>query len=116
MTFCRGLMRRLVFYVRLRTERQRRYAYDSEGIALHPSSPFRDSSMEHAPCDALKTENRMLYWAIVFFVIAVIAGILGFGGVAAGAAGTAKILFVVFVVLLVLSLISGGMRRGGPRL
>jgi uncharacterized membrane protein YtjA (UPF0391 family) len=80
-------------------------------------SSVRDNSRERdALCGALNEENRMLYWAIVFFVIAVIAGIFGFGGVAAGAAGIAKILFVVFLVLLVLSLVFGGIRRGGPRL
>ena len=31
----------------------------------------------------------MLYYAVVFFVIAIIAAILGFGGIAAGAAGIA---------------------------
>jgi uncharacterized membrane protein YtjA (UPF0391 family) len=35
----------------------------------------------------------MLYWALVFFVIAIIAGFLGFGGIAFAAAGIAKILF-----------------------
>ena len=40
----------------------------------------------------------MLYWAIVFFVIAIVAAIFGFGGIAAGAAGIAKILFVIFLI------------------
>ena len=41
----------------------------------------------------LYKENRMLHYAVVFFIIALIAAVLGFGGVAAGAAGIAKILF-----------------------
>jgi uncharacterized membrane protein YtjA (UPF0391 family) len=45
----------------------------------------------------------MLYYAVVFFVIAIIAAILGFGGIAAGAAGIAKVLFVVFLILAVLA-------------
>ncbi len=49
----------------------------------------------------------MLYYAVVFFVIALIAGVLGFGGIAGAAAGIAKILFFVFLVLFVLSLIMG---------
>lgn len=51
--------------------------------------------------------NRMLYYAVVFFVIALIAGVLGFGGIAGAAAGIAKILFFVFLVLFVVSLIMG---------
>ena len=35
----------------------------------------------------------MLYWALVFLVIAVVAGLLGFGGVASTAAGIAQVLF-----------------------
>ena len=31
----------------------------------------------------------MLYWALVFFVVAILAAIFGFGGIAAGAAGIA---------------------------
>lgn len=33
----------------------------------------------------------MLYWTVVFFVIALIAAIFGFTGIAAGAASIAKI-------------------------
>ncbi len=53
----------------------------------------------------------MLYWAIVFLVIALVAALLGFGGIASAAAGIAKLLFgiflILFVVFLVLSLIRG---------
>lgn len=34
----------------------------------------------------------MLYWSIMFLVVALIAGVLGFTGVAVAAAGIAKIL------------------------
>lgn len=47
----------------------------------------------------------MLYYALVFLVIALIAGALGFGFVAFASAGVAKILFIVFLVLFVVSLI-----------
>ena len=53
----------------------------------------------------------MLYWAVVFLVIALAAAIFGFTGVAIAAAGFAKILFLIFVVLFVLSLIGGMVRR-----
>jgi len=53
----------------------------------------------------------MLYYAIVFLVIALIAGVLGFGGIAGTAVGIAKILFFVFLALFILSLVFGR----GPR-
>jgi len=59
----------------------------------------------------LKRSKTMLYWTLVFLVVALIAGALGFSGVAGAAAGLAKILFFVFLVLFVLSLISGAVRR-----
>ena len=54
----------------------------------------------------------MLWYALVFFVVALIAAALGFGGVAGAATGVAKILFFVFLVLFVASLIFGSLRRG----
>jgi uncharacterized membrane protein YtjA (UPF0391 family) len=56
----------------------------------------------------------MLYWALVFFVVAIVAAIFGFGGISAAATDIAKILFFIFVVLFVVSLIAGLFRRG-PR-
>jgi len=53
----------------------------------------------------------MLYWALVFFVIALVAGALGFGGVASASAGVAQVLFFLFVVLFLASLILGLVRR-----
>ncbi|MCQ2002613.1 DUF1328 domain-containing protein [Rhizobium sp. NRK18] len=54
----------------------------------------------------------MLYYALVFLVIALVAAALGFGGIAGASVGIAKILFFVFIILFVLSLIFGGFRRG----
>jgi uncharacterized membrane protein YtjA (UPF0391 family) len=53
----------------------------------------------------------MLYWAVVFLVIAMIAALFGFTGVYLAAAGIAKILFVVFLVLFLISLLFGGYGR-----
>ena len=53
----------------------------------------------------------MLYYAVVFLVIALIAALLGFTGIAASAVGIAKILFFVFVLLFVVSLVVGLVRR-----
>jgi uncharacterized membrane protein YtjA (UPF0391 family) len=52
----------------------------------------------------------MLYWTLIFLVIALVAGLFGFGGIASASAGIAKILFVIFLVLFLLSLIFGAVR------
>lgn len=61
---------------------------------------------EHAR-PGVREEVAMLYWSVVFFVLALIAAIFGFGGIAAGAATIGKILFVGFLALAVLSLVTG---------
>ncbi len=58
----------------------------------------------------------MLWWAIVFFIIAIIAAVFGFGGIAAGAITIAKILFVIFLILFVISAIFYMVRGRPPRL
>lgn len=45
----------------------------------------------------------MLYYSLVFLIVAIIAGVLGFGVIAGTAAWIAKICFVVFLVLALLS-------------
>jgi uncharacterized membrane protein YtjA (UPF0391 family) len=52
-------------------------------------------------------DRAMLYWAVVFFVIALIAAVFGFGGIAAEAVGIGRILFFVFLILFVVSLLLG---------
>jgi len=56
----------------------------------------------------------MLYWAMVFLVVALVAGALGMFNVAGAATNIAWILFVVFMVLFLVSLIAGGVRRPIP--
>ena len=56
----------------------------------------------------------MLYWTVVFLVIALIAGALGFGVVGGMAYQAAQILFFVFLVLFIVSLITGAVRRPIP--
>ena len=53
----------------------------------------------------------MLYYAVVFFIIALIAARFGFGGIAAGAAGIAKILFVVFLIVALVTFLLSLARR-----
>ena len=55
----------------------------------------------------------MLYWSIVFLVIAIIAALFGFGLIAGTSYMIAKVLFFVFLVIFIISLIMGfaGRRR-----
>jgi uncharacterized membrane protein YtjA (UPF0391 family) len=64
-------------------------------------------------CRKNEGKSTMLYWALVFLVVAIIAGALGFGGIAGTSAGIAQILFFIFLAFLVLSLIAGLFRRTG---
>jgi len=50
-------------------------------------------------------EASMLYWAVVFLIVALIAGLLGFGAIAFAAAGIAKILFFIFLIAFLVSLV-----------
>ena len=47
----------------------------------------------------------MLYWALVFLVVALVAALFGFGGIASASAGFAQILFFIFLVLFVVGLV-----------
>ncbi|MFB9886022.1 DUF1328 domain-containing protein [Balneatrix alpica] len=53
----------------------------------------------------------MLYYALVFFLIALVAALFGFGGIAAGAVSIAKVLFFIFLLMAVISFIAGLVKR-----
>jgi uncharacterized membrane protein YtjA (UPF0391 family) len=55
--------------------------------------------------------GNLLYWAVVFLVVALIAGFLGFGGVAGVAVEGARLLFWFALVLLIVSVVLGLIRR-----
>jgi len=55
--------------------------------------------------------RSMLYYALVFLVVALITGVLGFGGVAAVSTDIAQILFVIFLIGFVVTLLVGAFRR-----
>jgi uncharacterized membrane protein YtjA (UPF0391 family) len=57
--------------------------------------------------------GNLLYWAVVFLVVAVVAAVLGFGGVAGTAMAGAQLLFWVAIVLFIISLIAGLLGRRG---
>jgi uncharacterized membrane protein YtjA (UPF0391 family) len=56
--------------------------------------------------------GNLLYWALVFLVVAIVAAILGFGGVAGVASQGASLLFWIAIILFVVSLVAGLVRRG----
>lgn len=53
----------------------------------------------------------MLYWSVVFFIIAIIAGLFGFGNISEGATSIARILFFIFIVLFVLSVLGKVLKK-----
>jgi uncharacterized membrane protein YtjA (UPF0391 family) len=101
-------------------------AYSDCGLPL-PSSPYGRNRLQDLHCRIMYQlfplysdaeiekpdwrEDKMLRWALIFFIVALVAGVLGFFGIAAAAAGIAKILFFVFLVLFLVSLVSGLMSR-----
>ena len=50
----------------------------------------------------------MLYYTLLFLLIAILAGALGFGVIAGTAALIAKVIFILFLVLFVASLLRKG--------
>jgi uncharacterized membrane protein YtjA (UPF0391 family) len=57
----------------------------------------------------------MIYWALVFLLVAFIAAVFGFTGIALAAAGIAKLLFFIFLVLFVITL-ARHLTTGGTRI
>jgi uncharacterized membrane protein YtjA (UPF0391 family) len=53
----------------------------------------------------------MLYWALMFLLIAILAAVFGFTGISFLAAGVAKVLFFLFLILFVISLVAHVSRR-----
>jgi uncharacterized membrane protein YtjA (UPF0391 family) len=82
-----------------------------------PSSGWKSTKSTRSPTklQAATLEKskggNMLYWAVVFLVVALVAGVLGFGGVAVMAAGMAKLLFYIFLVIFLVTLVLGLGRR-----
>ena len=53
----------------------------------------------------------MLYYMLVFFLLAIFAAVLGFTGMAVAFAGIAKLLFFLFMLLFLFSLVMHLARR-----
>jgi uncharacterized membrane protein YtjA (UPF0391 family) len=57
--------------------------------------------------------GNLLYWAVVFLIVALVAAALGFGGVAGVAIEGARLLFWVAIVLFIVALVGSLIGRGG---
>ena len=55
--------------------------------------------------------GNLLYYAIVFLVIALVSAALGFGGVSGTAMEGARLLFWVAIVIFVITAVAGMVRR-----
>ena len=84
----------------------RSYGVKSRGRRFLEQITFR-RKRRNPTRSRFKPEDGMLYYAVVFLVIALIAGALGFGGVAAVSANIAHVLFVIFLVLFLITLVLG---------
>lgn len=47
----------------------------------------------------------MLYWAVVFFIVAIVAAIFGFTGIASDMAYIGKIVAVIGIILAIISFV-----------
>lgn len=56
--------------------------------------------------------GNLLYWAVVFLVVAIVAAFFGFGGVAGVATEGARLLFWIAIILLAIAVVGGVIRRG----
>lgn len=55
--------------------------------------------------------GNLLYYAVVFLIVAIVAAALGFGGVAGTAMEGARLIFWVAIVLFIVSVIASFIRR-----
>ncbi len=91
---------------------------DVEGTEA-PELRFNDSR-ERRPADGrvsgfiMRGSFVMLYWALIFLLVAVVAAVFGFGGIASASAGIAQILFFIFLVLFIAGLVMHFTRGRAP--
>ena len=89
--------------VRIIIKKDRKSAFSSPNTFI-----FLDQDQEWR---YLMAFGGLLYWAVIFLVIAIVAALLGLGGVAGFSIAIAQLLFVVFIVLFIISLIAHLLRR-----
>ncbi|MGA7075022.1 MAG: DUF1328 family protein [Halobacteriota archaeon] len=55
--------------------------------------------------------GSLIYWAIIFIIIAIIAGVLGLTWLSGIAQSAALLVVAIFVILFVISFVAGWLRR-----
>jgi uncharacterized membrane protein YtjA (UPF0391 family) len=53
----------------------------------------------------------MIYWGLVFFIVAVMATAFGLGGIAASSAGVVQLLALLLTTFFAISILAGFYRR-----
>ncbi|MAF32275.1 MAG: DUF1328 domain-containing protein [Magnetococcales bacterium] len=56
----------------------------------------------------------MLYYSIIFLIVAVVSAVFGFGGIAAAATDIAVLLFYIFIILFAVSVVIGLVKGRKP--
>jgi uncharacterized membrane protein YtjA (UPF0391 family) len=56
-------------------------------------------------------ESGMIYWGLVFFIVAIMATAFGLGGIAASSAGVVQLLAMMLTVFFAISVLAGFYRR-----
>jgi uncharacterized membrane protein YtjA (UPF0391 family) len=86
-------------------------------VARMKSTPNANADIRtRLPMDAVllrlwQEEIAVLYYALVFLVVALIAGVLGVSGVAGVATQIAWVLFVIGIILLIVNFLTGNRPR-----
>ena len=55
--------------------------------------------------------GTLIYWAIIFLIIAVVAYLLGLAGIIGLAFGAIELIVALFVILFVITLVAAWLRR-----
>jgi len=100
LTFCINLPNRAG--TKLRPERKRVPMAGPSHVTNGESHFTLAANLHHWLLEA----KSMLYYALVFLLIALVAGMLGFGVIAVAFAGLAKIFFFIFLVLFLVSIVT----------
>jgi uncharacterized membrane protein YtjA (UPF0391 family) len=81
-----------------------------DGVRHAPDGPARRAARTRlAAGGGAKEANRMLKWALIFFIISVVAGYFGFTGVASTTRTVAKVLFFIALAVFLIVLVFGVM-------
>ena len=82
-----------------------------KSVAVRPNAACSATWWSRPSGTAVRGEEYVLKWALIFFVISIVAGFFGFSGLSAATAGIARILFfiaiAIFAIFILLALFAG---------